>query len=72
MVLSFEDFWRNLPFERLPERFDGIEHRRVRREEDELDAEFVGPLLGEFRMMAAIVVGDEQNPPDRILLTNRF
>ncbi len=70
MIFSLEDFWRNLPFERLPERFDGIEHRRVRREEDELDAEFVGPSLSEFGMMSTIVIGNEQNPSDRILLAN--
>jgi len=29
-------------------------------------------LLREFRMMASIVISNEQNPPHRILLTDRL
>lgn len=38
-----------------------------RLKENKLDVEFVGPPLGEFCVMTAIVVSNEQNPPNRIL-----
>jgi len=40
--------------------------------DDELDAEFVSPFLCEFRMMGSVIIGHEQNPPDRILLADLF
>ncbi|MFC6964875.1 hypothetical protein ACFQJ8_25615 [Halocatena marina] len=40
--------------------------------EDELDTEFVGPLLGEMGVVTAIVVSDELNPADRIQLADRL
>jgi len=62
-LFVLEIFWRDFSFGALPEQFDCVERGQIRRDEDELNAEFVGPLLGEFRVVRTIVVGHEQNPP---------
>jgi len=70
VIFLLIDRWWDFSFEVFPQRFDRIQRRRVRWDEDELNAEFVGPLLAEFRVMGAVVVRHEQNPVGRILLAD--
>jgi len=44
----------------------------VRRDDAELEAKFVGPLLSELGVTGAVVVGHEQNPLAGILLADLF
>jgi hypothetical protein len=55
VVFVLVDLWRDLSLETLPKWFDRVQRRRIRRDEDELDAEFVGPFLRELRVMGSIV-----------------
>jgi hypothetical protein len=55
-VFVFENFRREV----FPQWLDYVQRRRIRRNENELDAAFVGLLLPEFRVMGAVVMAADR------------